>query len=53
MAHGTVWSFSPSMISSGPRFGFFGSTFASVNGFRLAFAICISATPGAATWYVS
>src|SRR3954453_12674911 len=53
IAHGTVWSFSPSRISSGPRSGFFVSTFASVRGFRLALAICIRATPGAATWYVS
>src|SRR3954451_16850453 len=50
IAHGTVWSFSPSMISSGPRRGFFGSIFASVRGFTFALAICISATPGAATW---
>src|SRR5215217_370341 len=41
------------MISSGPRFGFLGSTFASVKGFTFAFAICARATPGPATWYVS
>jgi hypothetical protein len=50
IAQGTVWSFSPSMIRSGPRSGFLVSTFASVHGFTLAFAICISATAGAATW---
>src|SRR5215216_39779 len=50
IAHGTVWSFSPSMISSGPRSGFLGSSLASVRGFRLALAICIRATPGVATW---
>jgi hypothetical protein len=53
MAQGTVWSFSPLMNSRGPRSGFFVSTFASVAGLTFAFAICISATPGAATWYVS
>ena len=34
------------MIKSGPRSGFLGSSFASVNGFRLALAICIRAAPG-------
>ena len=38
MAHGTVWSFSPEMISSGPRSGRPVSTLASVHGFRLAVA---------------
>src|ERR1700730_13878878 len=38
MAHGTVLSFSPEMIRSGPRSGFSVSTFASVHGFRLAVA---------------
>src|SRR5215469_831771 len=32
IAHGTVWSFAPSMISRGPRAGFLVSTFASVQG---------------------
>src|SRR5215216_8145637 len=41
------------MISSGPRAGFLGSTFASVKGFTFAFAICARATPGPTTWYVS
>ena len=50
IAQGTVWSTSPSMTSSGPRSGFFGSSFASLAGLMLAFAICISALPGAATW---
>jgi hypothetical protein len=49
MAQGTVWSFSPSMISNGPRSGFLGSSFASVQGLRFALAICISGAPGAAT----
>src|SRR5262245_36237029 len=35
IAHGTVWSFPPSMISSGPRSGFIVATFASVHGLRL------------------
>ena len=38
MAGGTVWSFSPEMMSSGPRSGFFDRTFASVHGLRLAAA---------------
>ena len=45
MAHGTVWSSSPSMMSSGPRPGFLVSTFASVHGFRLALAAWNSVTP--------
>src|SRR5215203_7468790 len=39
IAQGTVWSFSPSRISSGPRSGFFVSTFDSVQGLRLELAI--------------
>ena len=53
IAHGTVWSFSPSMISRGPRSGFFVSTFASVHGLRFALPICTSETPEPATWNVS
>src|SRR3954465_4148278 len=45
IAHGTVLSFSPEMISSGPRSGFSVSTFASVHGFRLAVAAWKSGTP--------
>ena len=46
IAHGTVWSFSPEMISSGPRSGFFVSTFASVHGLRFAVAAWNSGSPG-------
>jgi len=35
---GTVWSFSPEIISNGPRSGLWVSTLASVQGFRLAVA---------------
>src|SRR5215218_9973763 len=45
IAQGTVWSFSPSRISSGPRSGFFVSTFDSVQGLRLALAIWARAIP--------
>src|SRR5262249_20234927 len=48
-----VWSFSPSMISSGPRSEFFVFTFASVHGLRFALPICASAIPEPATWNVS
>jgi hypothetical protein len=44
---------SPSMISSGPRSGFFVSTFASVAGLRFAFPIWARAMPEPATWYLS
>src|SRR2546421_2923715 len=37
-AHGTVWSRSPEMMSSGPRSGFLVSTLASVQGLRFAAA---------------
>ena len=47
MAHGTVWSFSPEMISSGPRSGFLVLTLTSVHGLRLAVAAWNSGTPGA------
>src|SRR6185436_77871 len=50
IAQGTVWSLSPSMISSGPRSGFFVSTFDSVQGFRFALPICARAIPDPATW---
>ena len=49
IAHGTVWSFSPEMISSGPRSGFLVLTFASVHGLRLAVAAWKSGAPGAGT----
>src|SRR6184192_1269259 len=51
MAQGTVLSFSPEMISSGPRSGFSVSTFASVQGLRLAVAAWKSGAPDAGTWY--
>src|SRR5258708_17438200 len=53
MAHGTVLSFSPEMISSGPRSGFSLSTFASVHGLKLAVAAWNSGTPDAGTAKVS
>ena len=53
MAHGTMWSLSPSMMSSGPRFGFFVSTFASVHGLKFAVAAWNSGSPGVATEKVS
>ena len=49
IARGTVWSFVPEMISSGPRSGFLVSTFASVQGLRLAVAAWKSGAPGAGT----
>ena len=49
IAHGTVLSFSPEMISSGPRSGFLVFTFASVQGFRLAVAAWKSGAPDAGT----
>src|SRR5207249_8997180 len=52
IAHGTVLSFSPSLISSGPRAAFSVSTFASVQGFRLAVAAWKSGAPDAGTWFV-
>lgn len=53
MAHGTVLSFSPEMISSGPRSGFLVSTLASVPGWKLAVAAWNSGTPDPATEYFS
>ena len=50
---GTVWSFSPEMIRSGPRSGFLLSTFASVHGLRFAVAAWKSGAPGAGTAKVS
>ena len=44
MAKGTVLSFSPEMINSGPRSGFLVSTFASVHELRLAVAACNGGT---------
>ncbi len=46
---GTVLSFCPEMISSGPRSGFSVSTLASVQGFRLAAAAWKSGAPEAGT----
>src|SRR3954453_2867684 len=46
IAHGTVWSFSPSMMSRGPRSGFFVLAFASVRGLMFALPIC-TRDPGA------
>src|SRR5205085_5976608 len=53
IAQGTVWSLSPEMISSGPRSGFLLSTFASVQGLRLAVAAWKRGTPDAGTAKVS
>jgi hypothetical protein len=53
IAHGTVWSFSPSMMSRGPRSGFLVSTFDSVHGLRFALPIWARAIPEPATWNVS
>jgi hypothetical protein len=49
MADGAMWSFSPVMISMGPRRGFVLSTFASVNGLMLAVAAWNSGIPEPAT----
>ena len=48
MAHGTVLSFCPEMINSGPRTGFSVSTFASFHGLRFAVAACNNGAPNAA-----
>ena len=48
-----MWSFSPEMISSGPRSGLSVSTLTSVHGFRFAVAAWNSGAPGAGTAYVS
>ena len=45
IAHGAAWSLSAEMISSGPRSGFSLSTFASVQGLRLAAAAWKSGAP--------
>ena len=45
IAHGTVLSLSPEMISIGPRPGFFVSTFTSVHGLRFAIAAWKSGAP--------
>src|SRR5260370_30725496 len=47
--HGTTWSRSPDMISSGPRAGFLVSTFACVHGLRLAVAAWKMGAPDAGT----
>jgi hypothetical protein len=47
--HGTVLSFSPEMISRGPRSGFSLSTLASVHGLRFAVAAWKSGAPEAGT----
>ncbi len=49
IAHGTVWSFSPEMSSSGPRSGFSVSTLTSVHGLKLAVAPWKSGLPAAGT----
>src|SRR6266702_2806146 len=49
MAGGAVLSFSPEMISMGPRSGFLLSALASVNGLRLAVAAWNSGVPEADT----
>ena len=49
MAHGIVWSFSPEMMSSGPRSGLSVSTLTSVHGLRFAVAAWNSGLPGAGT----
>src|SRR5712691_2635635 len=49
IAHGTVLSFSPETINSGPRSGFSVLTLASVHGFTLAVAAWKSGTPDAGT----
>jgi hypothetical protein len=51
--HGTVWSFSPERISSGPRSALSVSTFASVHGLKFAVAAWNSGAPGAGTAYAS
>ena len=53
MAHGTVWSFSPAMISIGPRSGFLVSTLSCDQGFRLAAAAWNSGLAGPGTEYVA
>jgi hypothetical protein len=53
IAQGTVWSFSPERISSGPRSAFSVSTFTSVQGLRLAVAAWKSGAPEAGTAKVS
>jgi hypothetical protein len=52
IAHGTVWSLAPAMISSGPRSGFLVLTLTSVYGLRLAVAAWNSGSPAAGTAYV-
>ena len=49
IAHGTVWSSSPEMMSSGPRSGFLVFTFTSVHGLRFAVAAWNSGAPAAGT----
>ena len=49
MAQGTVLSFSPEMINSGPRLGLVLLTLASVQGLRLADAAWNSGAPEAGT----
>src|SRR5216683_5557774 len=49
IAHGAVLSFSPDVINRGPRSGFSISTFASVQGLRLAVAAWNNGAPDAGT----
>jgi hypothetical protein len=51
--HGTAWSLSVEMISSGPRSGFVVSTFSSLRGFRLAVAAWKTGAPGAGTAWLA
>src|ERR1700674_1483007 len=53
MAHGTVLSFSPEIIRSGPRAGFSVSTLSSVHGLMFAAAAWNSGAPEAGTAYVA
>ena len=49
IAHGTVWSFSPEISSSGPRSGFSVSTLTSDHGLKFAVAPWNSGAPAAGT----
>jgi hypothetical protein len=53
IAPGAVVSFSPEMISSGPRSGFFVSTLTSVHGLTFSVATWNSGVPEAGTANVS
>jgi len=53
IAHGTVWSFSPEMISIGPRWGWSFTTVASVPGLMFANAAWNRILPVPGTEYLS